>query len=186
MIDYHASQRSHPGHAQNGSLQQRSRQRQNRKMCRQPHQRQGAYIRHYLWALDQTQADATNALLKTAHQELDAQPKGPKLVVGDLNADPGNLPFLQTMCQVDGWTDLGEQAQIWGGTPSEYTCLGHNAKNPTRNDYMIANPDCLPLVKGFRVLHQEGLQVHSVLQVKLEAAQVVTAYQEPKKPKSIY
>ena len=51
---------------------------------------------------------------------------------------------------------------------------------------MIANPECLPLVKGFRVLHQEGFQVHSVLQIKIEATQVVTAYQEPKKPKSIY
>ena len=30
------------------------------------------------------------------------------------------------------------------------------------------------------------MQVHSVLQIRLEAAQVVTAYEEPRTPKSIY
>ena len=135
---------------------------------------------------DQKQADATNLLLKLSYEELDAQPKGPKLIAGDLNADPSNLPFLQTMCQTDGWTDLGDKAHMWGGTSGEHTCLGHNAKQPTRNDYMIVNETCLPMVKGFRVLHQEGFLVHSVVQIKLDAAQVVTAYEEPKKPKSIY
>ena len=28
---------------------------------------------------------------------------------------------------------------MWGGTSCEHTCLGHNAKQPTRNDYMIVN-----------------------------------------------
>ena len=90
------------------------------------------------------------------------------------------------MCQVDGWIDAGEKAQMWGGISCEQTCLGHTAKQPTRNDYIIVNDACLPLVKGFRVLHQEGFLVHSVLQVKFEAGKVVTAYEEPKKPKSIY
>ena len=101
---------------------------------------------------DPKQAEATNALLKIAYEELDAQPKGPKLIAGDLNADPTNLPFLQTMCQVDGWTDVGEKAQMWGGISCEHTCLGHNAKQPTRNDYIIVNEACLPLVKGFQGL----------------------------------
>ena len=107
-------------------------------------------------------------------------------MAGDFNADRANLPLLKTMCQTDGWTDLGEQAQIWGGIPSEHTCLGHNAKDYTRNDYALANSHCLPLVKGVRVLHHEGFQVHSVLQFKLEGSKVVTAYQAPKKPKSLY
>ena len=75
---------------------------------------------------------------------------------------------------------------MWGSKSCEHTCLGHNAKEPTRNDYFIVNESCLPLVKGFRVLHQEGFLAHSVLQIKMEAAQVVTAYEEPKKPKSIF
>ena len=97
-----------------------------------------------------------------------------------------NLPFLQTLLQKDGWTDIGAQAHVWGGISAEHTCLGHNAKEATRNDYVVVNDACLPLVKGVRVLHQEGFLVHSVVQFKLEAAKVVTAYEEPKKPKSIY
>ena len=112
---------------------------------------------------DQKQADATDALLKIAHTELDAQPKGPKMIAGDLNADPSNLPFLQKVCETDGWTDVGEKTQMWGGQSCEHTCLGHNANQPTRNDYIIVNELCLPLVKGFRVLHKEGLLVHSVV-----------------------
>ena len=135
---------------------------------------------------DPKAAIATNALIQVVHGELDAQPKGPKIMAGDLNADVPNLPFLQTMIQNDGWTDVGAQAQMWGGTPNEHTCLGHNAKETTRNDYMVVNDSCLPLVEGVRVLHQEGFLVHSVVQVKLKAAMVVTAYEEPKKPKSIY
>ena len=69
------------------------------------------------------------------------------------------------MCQTDGWTDIGEKAQTWGGVSAEHTCLGHNAKQPTRNDYIIVNDVGLPLVKGFRVLHHEGFLVHSVLQI---------------------
>ena len=90
------------------------------------------------------------------------------------------------MCQIDGWTDLGAKAHLWGGISCEHTCLGHNAKLPTRNDYIIANDHAFPLVKGFRVMHQEGFLVHSVLQVKIDAGKVVTAYEQPKKPKSIY
>ena len=48
---------------------------------------------------DQKRADATDALLKIAFLELDTQSKGSKLVAGDLNADPANLPTLQIMCQ---------------------------------------------------------------------------------------
>ena len=58
---------------------------------------------------DAKQAEATNCLLKIAYEELDAQPKGPKILAGDFNVDPSELPFLQTMCQIDGWTDVGEK-----------------------------------------------------------------------------
>ena len=68
----------------------------------------------------------------------------------------------------------------------EHTCLGVNVKHPTRNENIIVNAACLPLVKGFRVLHQEGFLVHTVLQMKVEAGKVVTAYEEPNNLKSIY
>ena len=132
------------------------------------------------------EAAATNILIQIAHAEMEAQPKGPKVIAGDLNADPTNLPHLQDMVNDQGWTDLGAKANLWGGIPEEHTCLGHNAKDSTRNDYALANSHCLPLVKGLRVLHHECFLVHSVLQFKLEGSTVVTAYQAPKKPKSLY
>ena len=95
-------------------------------------------------------------------------------------------PHLITLLAKDGWTDLGANAQIWGGVPNEHTCMGHNAKDSTRNDYAIVNDACLPMVKGVRVLHHEGFLVHGVLQFKLDASKVVTAYEAPNKPKSLY
>ena len=102
---------------------------------------------------DPKDAAATNTLLKIAHEELETQPKGPKVIAGDLNADPKNLPHLLSLVNNEGWTDLGAKANIWGGIPEEHTCMGHNAKDSTRNDYALVNSACLPLVKGVRVLH---------------------------------
>ena len=64
--------------------------------------------------------------------------------------------------------------------------MGHNAKDSARNDYVIVNDACFPMVEGVRVLHQEGFLVHNGLQFKLEASEVVIAYVAPRRPKSIY
>ena len=57
-------------------------------------------------------AAATNRLINVAHEELDARPKGLKIIAGDANADTLNLPFLITLIKKDGWTDIGAEAQI--------------------------------------------------------------------------
>ena len=51
---------------------------------------------------DPKEAAATNILLQIAHAELEVQPKGPKVIAGDLNADPKNLPHLQSLVNNEG------------------------------------------------------------------------------------
>ena len=47
-------------------------------------------------------AAATDILLQIAHAEMEAQPNGPKVIAGDLNADPKNLPHLQSLVNNEG------------------------------------------------------------------------------------
>ena len=63
---------------------------------------------------------------------------------------------------------------------------GYHATDATRNDFVVVNDVCLPIVRGVRVLHHEGFLVHSVLQFKLQASKFVTSYEAPRKPASIY
>ena len=88
---------------------------------------------------DATASKATNTLSKLAHGELNAQPKGPKIIHGDLNADTLSLPHLCTLIEKGVCTDIGTQTQLWGCKPKDDAGLGHNTKDATRNAYAIVN-----------------------------------------------
>ena len=58
----------------------------------------------------------------------------------------------------EGWTDLGEQASIWGGIDGGHTCLTAISKRPTRRDYILVNPALLGQVTNFRVVKNPEMQ----------------------------
>ena len=100
-------------------------------------------------------AAITDKLVKTAEKELAKHPEGPKIIMGDLNANTSDLGYLKMMLAQEEWLDIGQEAGRWGGNSCEHTCIGANAKRTTRRDYMIANAEAAKLIKGFRVLHHE-------------------------------
>ena len=58
-------------------------------------------------------------------------PPIPKCIVGDLNAEPEDVPTVMRLLEEDGWVDYGAKADIWGkqcyqGTCHTVTCVpGH-------------------------------------------------------------
>jgi hypothetical protein len=115
-----------------------------------------------------------------------AEMKGPRMLIGDFNADLKDIGTLKDMVEGEGWADLGEAAQRWGGPACEFTCLGYNTHIPTRRDYMMVNQEALRLVRGFRVLHSEPFPVHAVLQVRLTAGEPDHTPFGKREPQSLY
>ena len=71
--------------------------------------------------------------------ELSLRPEGPVAIMGDLNATLQQLPHCKQLIDDGAWCDVGAVASRWGGIDNQPTCFGHNALEPTRNDYFIVN-----------------------------------------------
>ena len=111
-------------------------------------------------------AAITNELIKAADDEFQHLPPLPKILCGDINATAAQLPALRQLFS-EGWTDLGEHADWWGGTPGENTCHTHAKAKPTRIDGIVANTWMLPLIQGVRVFKDEHIPTHAVFEMSL-------------------
>ena len=113
-------------------------------------------------------AKRTSDLLDAILSDMQAQPQGPAIIMGDLNGDPSTFPNLTHQQKRGNLIDVGEQAHQWGQPSSAYTCKAKNAKKPTRRDYMFGNPAAFNLIAHFKVDHDSDLETHSILQVWLQ------------------
>eukprot|EP00973_Karenia_brevis_P039915 5509768-Karenia_brevis.AAC.1 len=83
-------------------------------------------------------------------QELDQQPVGPRMILGDLNADLDDLPAIKSVIDDATYVDLGAQIHLSSNINAP-TCFPPNHHQPTRRDYAIISSDFLPFVKAFHV-----------------------------------
>ena len=97
---------------------------------------------------DQWAANRTSAIIQNCLDDHALRPEGACLIVGDVNADPADVPAIKCTLQ-QGWSDLGAQADQWGQPPCAYTCLAQQALQPTRRDYAFANATAIQLVSFF-------------------------------------
>jgi hypothetical protein len=154
------------------------------------HQRFVSVFVIYGWsggASNKKMASLTNRLLDAINLETQAHPPTPTLIIGDINAEPKHLSILADMLESGGWCDLGANAQIWGGTPLEFTCLTAGAKQGYRRDFAFANDLLLPSITGFRILHQapHAIAPHSMLQVRIKPSQLPTSSTQMRQPKDL-
>ena len=84
-------------------------------------------------------ARRTSAMLDAILSDMQQQPPGPMLILGDLNGDPETFPILTQQLEQGNILDVGKQAHQWGQPSAAYTCKAKNAKKPTRRDYIFAN-----------------------------------------------
>eukprot|EP00973_Karenia_brevis_P061011 8483536-Karenia_brevis.AAC.1 len=124
----------------------------------------------YGWTNGHCDSDAaarTDDLIQAILEEFDALPPGPKVLLGDLNADVGDLPTLQGQVDCGKLFDLGQHAQLFGGQAFAPICFPPNSGTPSRRDYVFVTPDLIPFVHAFQVLDID-VPVHKHLSVHLQ------------------
>ncbi len=66
-------------------------------------------------------AQKTDGRIEAIVNELAEHEKMPTCIVGDLNAEPEDIPMVTHMLQHETWTDCGAAASMWGGTDRQPT-----------------------------------------------------------------
>ena len=127
-------------------------------------------------------AQKTNLLVDAIRQEIQAQPKGPTAIVGDINAKSCDIRNLQDLLDDHGWQDLGSQAHIWGQPNDVRTCMTPGALKGTRIDVVLVCPMLFPAVINFRVVHDDVCPTHSTLQFQVTASNLIYEVTEKKQP----
>ena len=112
-------------------------------------------------------AGKTNQLLRAILLEIEAPPKGPTLIVGDVNADIDSTPVLQNVVEAGLFIDVGAHADVFGQIPNQPTCMARNATKPTRRDFVFSSPDLFPALMQFQVVHADTTPVHATFIFRL-------------------
>ena len=117
----------------------------------------------------------TNQYIKAISRELAQLPEGPKYIVGDINAEPSDLPDLAELLR-QGWIDVG-------GTPE---CCARECANvptchaecktgpPTRRDYIFASPEAAPATKECEVVWDPFYPTHARVTCALDIKGVLS------------
>ena len=115
---------------------------------------------------DKQAASITNSIIRHVLKDMEMQANLPVLITGDLNAELSKLEDVQDALDDHRLCDLGAIASAFGGVDHEHTCQVNVGATRTRRDYALANSMALDLIKTFRVDHNSGLPVHSVIQIE--------------------
>ncbi len=108
-----------------------------------------------------------NSIINAIKLEIRQHPPGPCAIAGDLNCNPMNLNPLKQLLVEDSWKDLGAHAHIWGRDRDEHTCMAHNAKQPTRRDFILTNPSLFTQVENFEVVWNSSIPTHAALRMQV-------------------
>ena len=95
-------------------------------------------------------AKKTNTIIEAIIAEKGRQVQGPCIFVGDLNANPVDIPALKKLLDDKQWHDIGANARFWGQQDCEHTCITGTTKVPTRRDYLFTNSETLPMIANLR------------------------------------
>ena len=90
------------------------------------------------------------------------------------------------MLRAEGWTDVGAVAERWNQPKGEYTCVTAGANQATRRDYIFTNAELTPMVRNFRVVHDNNMPTHSTLDIRFDLGTYSTTTRTVKSPLSIY
>ena len=112
----------------------------------------------------------TDCIIDAIKDEVSGPGHEVALIVGDLNAEPSDIPTLSEMLS-NGWVDVGAEAGAVGGESNEPTCQANPHTQATRRDYVIASQCAWPLVAKFRVDNTAEFSTHSVLQLVIDSGQ---------------
>ena len=134
----------------------------------------------------QEAAQKTDIAMACLVDELAEVADQPTCILGDLNADPDDIPTAWDLITNEGWKDLGDNAHIWGGVRAEATCQAPNTNTATRRDYIIANEKMFEKVRGFEVEGDDNFATHKPIAAKLEVDALHVEKKVLRKPTGAY
>ena len=82
-------------------------------------------------------ADRSNDIIEAIIDDIKCQPRGPVLILGDLDASIHRPDCLNQGIKDKRLTDVAAQADKWGNAQFDYTCNAHSANNNRRVDYIF-------------------------------------------------
>eukprot|EP00973_Karenia_brevis_P089777 12399424-Karenia_brevis.AAC.1 len=135
---------------------------------------------------NQSHADRTDDLMKIIHGEINAQPKMPVIICGDLIGDLANFPYLEHLVQNGTLVDVGASKINDDTIPNLHTCKPHNSNNTFRRDYIFTTPDLFSLITRFWVTWDDMIPVHAILGIEIQLPGEHLMKSVLKKPTSIY
>ena len=131
-------------------------------------------------------ASRTDDLVALCLADCALRPKGPKMIVGDLNASVQNLPHLNEIIQEGNWFDLGARATLYGASINcEPTCKANAGAKASRKDYAIANAEAEQLIGRFYVNDATDIPVHSIFEITFKEKAPTNKYKAVALPTSI-
>ena len=126
-------------------------------------------------------AAKTSSMINIFREELRMHPALPTALACDLNAEPKDIAAIMDLLK-EGWTDLGEKAQWWGGLAEQPTCQATNSTHLTRRDFIFVNPTLLPHIRGFNIHWTDEYPVHAEVQVQIDTGKEKTWINKNIKP----
>ena len=66
-------------------------------------------------------AQCTDGIIEALVAELEGHKGVPRCLMGDSNADPGDIPTIEHLIENEKWVDCGAKAGIWG----QISCESH-------------------------------------------------------------
>ena len=105
-------------------------------------------------------AMVTDEIVDILITELEHLPDMPAILLGDLNADPYDIPAVTRRIEDLGWFDVGAHASVWGGIDNQPTSRPPNASRSNRRDYIFVSPDLVGIIEKFNVEYTDTFPVH--------------------------
>ena len=114
------------------------------------------------------QADKTDRMLQAVMVDWEIEGKPRAMVLGDLNAEPEDLPGWHAMSGEQAWVDAGGMpcAKEEGGTPKG-TCKAQGSTVYRRRDYAFLSPRAVGTLEAFSVDYQDAFPVHAPIHLSV-------------------
>ena len=74
------------------------------------------------------------------------------------------------LIDVEGWIDIGANADGWGGVPNQNTCHTHAKAKQSRIDGIIVDDAMLQMIKNVDPIWNNDIPTHGIVEMTLESS----------------
>ena len=115
----------------------------------------------------------THDMCKLVGQDIETRKGEHVIICGDINASRGRVEAFEELVDTHMFTDLGREAERWGGVKEQCTCRASAKAAPSRIDYMLASPSLLNDIRSFEVSFNDQIPTHGKLKLTMNVRKEV-------------